>query len=427
MAYGALKAVLSVAVVTLVGAGSAPARAEGGVPEAGKPVRGLFMTTKTALYEISSGGDFSGTTPYWDAAAAAYDFLEGVCVTYGGTGLFVTVHKPIPGSPDYEGIVLRNGQPWATGFGVLGGLGCSEARVYVAEVKTGKVWDVTSGGDFTGKTPLVSGLDTPFDVLPQTPSSSLQALLVPGHDAITGVFGKKPYTVETYTGIGLFLAGLTLYTTRTEDGGQRPWLAVSSEASKTLSYMTGTGRPKDGPWTPLATLPMIPSSLLGIGSSIYVSGFEANDVYVVDGTGRASPSRFAYGFPTVDLGEFAYAHHCGDGIVDFGVEDCDDAGESASCNADCAWTRCGDGLVNAAAGELCDTGTESLAEECLVPCLAAPDGDDGLSPSNGCSTAQGAGAGTGHLVSLLSGLAALCLGWRRRRAAPRTTPAAWEA
>ncbi len=44
---------------------------------------------------------------------------------------------------------------------------------------------------------------------------------------------------------------------------------------------------------------------------------------------------------------------CGDGIID-SEELCDDAGESPSCNADCTPAGCGDGVVNAAAGEACD-------------------------------------------------------------------------
>ncbi|MBL9106481.1 MAG: hypothetical protein JNL82_36495 [Myxococcales bacterium] len=47
---------------------------------------------------------------------------------------------------------------------------------------------------------------------------------------------------------------------------------------------------------------------------------------------------------------------CGDGHVYKNVESCDGAGESADCDADCSTVSCGDGTVNAAAGELCDLG-----------------------------------------------------------------------
>jgi cysteine-rich repeat protein len=46
---------------------------------------------------------------------------------------------------------------------------------------------------------------------------------------------------------------------------------------------------------------------------------------------------------------------CGNGAVEDG-ETCDDAGASATCNADCTVAACGDGIRNAAAGELCDDG-----------------------------------------------------------------------
>ena len=45
---------------------------------------------------------------------------------------------------------------------------------------------------------------------------------------------------------------------------------------------------------------------------------------------------------------------CGDGLVHAGVEDCDDAGESAACNVDCTTASCGDGVLNVSANEVCD-------------------------------------------------------------------------
>ena len=63
---------------------------------------------------------------------------------------------------------------------------------------------------------------------------------------------------------------------------------------------------------------------------------------------------------------------CGDGMVE-GDEDCDDAGESATCNADCTAAACGDGVVNAAAGEVCDAGGET--PECDADCTPAECGD----------------------------------------------------
>ena len=63
---------------------------------------------------------------------------------------------------------------------------------------------------------------------------------------------------------------------------------------------------------------------------------------------------------------------CGDGIVD-DDEDCDDRGESATCDADCTRTECGDGYVNPMAGEQCDDAGESAT--CNVDCSVSSCGD----------------------------------------------------
>ena len=47
------------------------------------------------------------------------------------------------------------------------------------------------------------------------------------------------------------------------------------------------------------------------------------------------------------------APFCGDGTINPG-EDCDDGGESATCDADCTTVTCGDGAINTTAGEACD-------------------------------------------------------------------------
>jgi cysteine-rich repeat protein len=95
-------------------------------------------------------------------------------------------------------------------------------------------------------------------------------------------------------------------------------------------------------------------------------------------------------------GRFRFTATCGDGVVQPG-EDCDTAGESATCNVDCTRPLCGDGLRNAAAGEACDTGEDTLGCDatCTLPrCgdhhlnLATEDCDDGdaTDTGNGCSS-----------------------------------------
>jgi cysteine-rich repeat protein len=71
---------------------------------------------------------------------------------------------------------------------------------------------------------------------------------------------------------------------------------------------------------------------------------------------------------------------CGDGIIDLG-EDCDSAGASATCDADCTVAYCSDGTVNVLAGELCDDGPDSAT--CDADCTPTVCGDDVINPSSG--------------------------------------------
>jgi hypothetical protein len=73
---------------------------------------------------------------------------------------------------------------------------------------------------------------------------------------------------------------------------------------------------------------------------------------------------------------------CGDGVANAAAgEQCDDAGESAACNADCSSALCGDGKVNASAGELCDASGASAS--CDVDCTDVVCGDGLLNPEAG--------------------------------------------
>jgi cysteine-rich repeat protein len=61
---------------------------------------------------------------------------------------------------------------------------------------------------------------------------------------------------------------------------------------------------------------------------------------------------------------------CGNGALEISEgEECDDGGDSATCNRNCTWARCGDGLFNPAAGEECDEGSESATcdHDCTLP------------------------------------------------------------
>ncbi len=82
---------------------------------------------------------------------------------------------------------------------------------------------------------------------------------------------------------------------------------------------------------------------------------------------------------------------CGDGEVQ-PPEQCDDSGESSSCDSDCTLARCGDVTVNVTAGEQCDDG--------------GSDADDGCSPTcqaeGNCASPAGLGIVNGGLAAVSS-------------------------
>ncbi|MEY4547757.1 MAG: hypothetical protein RL685_3952 [Pseudomonadota bacterium] len=89
-------------------------------------------------------------------------------------------------------------------------------------------------------------------------------------------------------------------------------------------------------------------------------------VLVVSNTTTADQCGFAV--EVVDLP----CQICGDGVLQ-GEEDCDDGGESATCNSDCTLAACGDSKLNVSADEACDDGPESAG--CNVDCSVATCGD----------------------------------------------------
>jgi cysteine-rich repeat protein len=101
----------------------------------------------------------------------------------------------------------------------------------------------------------------------------------------------------------------------------------------------------------------------------------------------------------VSTGMFRFSDACGNTVTDRG-EDCDPGpnGSSAACDADCSAVSCGDGFLNAAAGEDCDDvfaspncGTDCKAPRCGDNAwnpLAAEECDDGNAiAGDGCTTA----------------------------------------
>ncbi len=95
---------------------------------------------------------------------------------------------------------------------------------------------------------------------------------------------------------------------------------------------------------------------------------------------------------------------CGNGVVE-APEECDDGGESITCDSDCTLAECGDGTLNPTAGEQCDDNNTNPDDGCTDSCTICGDGvvtppeecDDGnLISGDGCSSACLCGPGSGE-------------------------------
>ena len=73
---------------------------------------------------------------------------------------------------------------------------------------------------------------------------------------------------------------------------------------------------------------------------------------------------------------------CGDGVLAT-EEECDDAGESFTCDVNCTLVSCGDGTLNTLVGEQCDDGNSTSGDGCSNQCLAEFCGDAILQPGLG--------------------------------------------
>jgi hypothetical protein len=81
-----------------------------------------------------------------------------------------------------------------------------------------------------------------------------------------------------------------------------------------------------------------------------------------DGTGTTTAVTDTSDTDTSDTGTSDTGGRCGDGIPE-APEECDDAGPSATCDADCTLVECGDSTHNPIAGETCD-GIELGGQTC---------------------------------------------------------------
>jgi len=101
------------------------------------------------------------------------------------------------------------------------------------------------------------------------------------------------------------------------------------------------------------------------------SGPSCGDGVISNGEVCDDASRDECGSCNADCSGAGAGAVCGDGVVCPELEACDDAGESEGCNEDCTAARCGDGIVNSAAGEVCDdAGANSDAHSAEPHCNA---------------------------------------------------------
>jgi cysteine-rich repeat protein len=110
------------------------------------------------------------------------------------------------------------------------------------------------------------------------------------------------------------------------------------------------------------------------------------------------------GLPVVDIGAYENAVWCGNGVIEMD-EECDDGRESATCDADCTFPECGDGTVNAAAGEECDDGNTQSGDGCNATCHS----EEGAVPTV---------SGWGMIILGLLLLTGIKVGFGRRPRAP---------
>ncbi|MFK7989863.1 MAG: MopE-related protein [Sandaracinaceae bacterium] len=118
------------------------------------------------------------------------------------------------------------------------------------------------------------------------------------------------------------------------------------------------------------------------GDGMIVIPERCDDANAVDGDGCSSSCEvegeyICTGVPSVCVLNVP-GGVCGDGRLNPG-EECDDGGESGSCDTDCTFAVCGDGVLNMRRGEECDDGNVADGDGCSSFCRPEPTGcGDGI-------------------------------------------------
>ncbi|HTJ46813.1 MAG TPA: DUF4215 domain-containing protein [Kofleriaceae bacterium] len=186
------------------------------------------------------------------------------------------------------------------------------------------------------------------------------------------------------------------------DGTKAPVLSWTAVAGATryfailLQWQPGSGFVFLGTFHTSGTSLPIPAQLLEVGGFYYFRIAAVQDKSDYNG-GHLLEMGFPWSFARTSTNVIRLSSLCGNGNVDSG-EECDTAGASATCNADCSKATCGDTHVNTFTGEQCDNGTDDTptcdGATCKHPVCGdghqnywAEECDDGnTSSGDGCSS-----------------------------------------
>jgi hypothetical protein len=276
--------------------------------------------------------------------------------------------------------ITTSGAPpttFATGLSGPVVLWCNANEMWVAEYNTGEVTNITAGGDFSATPAFATGL--PGSTLLGIYRTKAGGLYV---SVTTGGAGDGIYDITA----GGDFSGASPYATvpggcaysLTENNGA----LLASDLCSTGIYDVTAG----GVGVPWATnLPTTLGGFITFSSNLippFIVGLSFNgEVYVVNPGDNSANTPFATGLGNCTVEQAVYVHTCGDGAYGDYDEDCDDGGETATCDDDCTFVVCGDATVNATAGETCDDGGESAT--CDDDCTAVVCGDSNVNTTAG--------------------------------------------
>jgi cysteine-rich repeat protein len=336
----------------------------------------LYFASFNAVYTIAKGGNLSGATPF----ATGLSGVEDLCIGPGGD-LYVTEYDVGEVTVISNGGDFSGATPFASGIGQAGTLSCSATKIYVTDVGGGRVLDVSAGGDFSAAAGFASGLDRPA-ILMRDAAAKLWVAEVSPFSPPSGIYditaGGSFAAATPFATYGQLMAGLA------EHGGNK--LVSLTSAGAVVIWDNGGALENATTFATGLAIGIGPAALLVASGRLLVTvtaggGQPGGAVYDITAGGdftNAVP--FATGL-SPDYGGMAHLPDvCGDGFAGFGVE-CDDKGESATCNANCTKASCGDGIVNITAGEACDDKGESAT--CNADCTKASCGDGTLNMTAG--------------------------------------------